>query len=125
MANADLVQESGPERLEFKQQLFADIAAAAPAHALLASSSSGIVATLIAEKLDDEAAARMLIAHPFNPPQLMPLVEIVPGERTAESLDRIGDRLLPRAGQSSGPRAQGDPGFCRQSSTGSSAQRSF
>lgn len=38
VANADLVQENGPERLEFKQQLFADIAAAAPSHALLASS---------------------------------------------------------------------------------------
>ncbi|MBQ1443565.1 MAG: hydroxylacyl-CoA dehydrogenase [Renibacterium sp.] len=85
VANADLVQENGPERLEFKQQLFADIAAAAPSHALLASSSSGIVATLIAEKLDGDAAGRMLIAHPFNPPQLMPLVEIVPGERTLES----------------------------------------
>ncbi|WP_394940709.1 3-hydroxyacyl-CoA dehydrogenase NAD-binding domain-containing protein [Psychromicrobium sp. YIM B11713] len=85
VAEADLVQENGPERLEFKQQLFVEIASAAPAHALLTSSSSGIVATLIAEKLDDAAAARMLIAHPFNPPQLMPLVEIVPGERTVES----------------------------------------
>lgn len=85
VAEADLVQENSPERLEFKQQLFAEIAAAAPKHALLTSSSSGIVATLIAEKLDDQAAARMLIAHPFNPPQLMPLVEIVPGERTTEA----------------------------------------
>lgn len=86
VTEADLVQENGPERLDFKQQLFADIAAAAPKHALLASSSSGIVATLIAQKLDDGAAARMLIAHPFNPPQLMPLVEIVPGERTSEAV---------------------------------------
>ncbi|HET6859856.1 MAG TPA: 3-hydroxyacyl-CoA dehydrogenase NAD-binding domain-containing protein, partial [Streptomyces sp.] len=101
---ADLVQENGPERLEFKQELFADIAAAAPTGAILASSSSGIIASAIAGTLPDEAAARMLIAHPFNPPHVVPLVEIVPGERTSEqtvatamdfyrSLDRTPVRL--------------------------------
>ncbi|MYM19069.1 hydroxylacyl-CoA dehydrogenase [Brevibacterium sp. 5221] len=80
---AGLVQESGPERPELKAQLFADIAEAAPRDALLASSSSAIPATQLAKRLDDAAAARILIAHPFNPPHLMPLVEIVPGERTA------------------------------------------
>ncbi|GGX74651.1 3-hydroxyacyl-CoA dehydrogenase family protein [Streptomyces hiroshimensis] len=84
VAGARLVQENGPENLEFKQQLFAEIARHAPADALLATSSSGIVATRIAERLPDEAAARLLVAHPFNPPHIVPLVEIVPGERTAE-----------------------------------------
>lgn len=84
VAGARLVQENGPENLEFKQRLFADIAHHAPADALLATSSSGIVATRIAERLPDEAAARLLVAHPFNPPHIVPLVEIVPGERTAE-----------------------------------------
>ncbi|MDA3628729.1 3-hydroxyacyl-CoA dehydrogenase NAD-binding domain-containing protein [Saccharopolyspora sp. WRP15-2] len=85
VADVDLVQENGPEQLEFKQQLFAEIAGRAPENAVLASSSSGIIATEIAAPLPDSAAARLLIAHPFNPPQVVPLVEIVPGERTAES----------------------------------------
>ncbi|MBF6507395.1 3-hydroxyacyl-CoA dehydrogenase NAD-binding domain-containing protein [Saccharopolyspora hirsuta] len=84
VADVDLVQENGPERLEFKQQLFAEIARLAPESAVLASSSSGIIATAIAAELPDSAAERLLIAHPFNPPQVVPLVEIVPGERTAE-----------------------------------------
>ncbi|GAB2662935.1 3-hydroxyacyl-CoA dehydrogenase NAD-binding domain-containing protein [Saccharopolyspora gloriosae] len=82
--DVDLVQENGPERLGFKQELFAEIAAHAPREAVLASSSSGIVASDIAEDLPDEVAARMLIAHPFNPPHVVPLVEVVPGARTAE-----------------------------------------
>ncbi|MFH8347669.1 3-hydroxyacyl-CoA dehydrogenase family protein [Streptomyces sp. NPDC018045] len=84
VADADLVQENGPEDLAFKQRLFADIAGHAPAGAVLATSSSGIVATAIAAPLPDETAARLLVAHPFNPPHLVPLVEIVPGERTSE-----------------------------------------
>ncbi|OKI02717.1 hydroxylacyl-CoA dehydrogenase [Streptomyces sp. CB02923] len=84
VADADLVQENGPENLEFKQRLFADIARYAPAGAVLATSSSGIVATAIAAQLPADSAARLLVAHPFNPPHLVPLVEIVPGERTSE-----------------------------------------
>ena len=84
VADADLVQENGPERLESKQDLFAEIARLAPDEAVLASSSSGIVASEIAAKLSEQDASRVLIAHPFNPPHVVPLVEIVPGERTAE-----------------------------------------
>lgn len=86
VADAQLVQENGPERLEFKQRLFADIARLAPAEAVLASSSSGIVASDIAAELPDDVATRLLIAHPFNPPHVVPLVEIVPGERTGEQV---------------------------------------
>lgn len=82
--NAQLVQENGPERLEFKQQLFAEIARHAPSDAVLASSSSGIVASAIAAELPARVAARLLIAHPFNPPQVVPLVEIVPGTTDEE-----------------------------------------
>ena len=81
--SADLVQESGPEREDHKAALFVELAEAAAPHALLLSSSSAILPTRIAQSLDDEAAARMLIGHPFNPPHIMPLVEVVPGERTA------------------------------------------
>lgn len=80
----DLVQENGPEDLAFKQGLFAQIARTAPEGAVLASSSSGIVASDIAAELPDEVAGRLLVAHPFNPPQVVPLVEVVPGARTDE-----------------------------------------
>ncbi len=91
--DADLIQENGSERVEFKQQLFADIARNAPAHAVFASSSSGFVATAIADDLPDEVAARLLIAHPFNPPQVVPLVEIVPGARTTETVTETAIRF--------------------------------
>lgn len=84
VAEADIVQESGPEDPETKAELFARVAQAAPAKALLISSSSAITATQIAGDLPAEAAERVLIGHPFNPAHLMPLVEVVPGERTAQ-----------------------------------------
>jgi ketoreductase RED1 len=80
--NADIVQENGPESVEFKKDLFATLLKEAPAHALLLSSSSAIPSTAFTDDLDD--ASRVLIGHPFNPPHLMPLVEVVPGERTSE-----------------------------------------
>lgn len=83
--DADLVQENGPERLPVKQHLFAEIGAAAPADAVLATSSSSITASEIAADLDADVAARLLVGHPFNPPELMPLVEVLPGTRTAST----------------------------------------
>ncbi|MFI1720593.1 3-hydroxyacyl-CoA dehydrogenase NAD-binding domain-containing protein [Streptomyces sp. NPDC020489] len=82
--DADVVQENGPERVEFKKDLFATLAREAPTHALLLSSSSAIASTAFTGELADEDAARVLIGHPFNPPHLLPLVEVVPGERTGE-----------------------------------------
>jgi ketoreductase RED1 len=86
--DADVVQENGPERAEFKRELFATLAREAPAHALLLSSSSAIPSTAFTAQLPDEAAARILIGHPFNPPHLLPLVEVVPGARTGEDAVR-------------------------------------
>lgn len=80
VANADVVQENGPERLDVKQDLFRRIERAAPAEALLLSSTSGIRATDIAEAL--QQPGRLVIGHPFNPPHLVPLVEVVGGEQT-------------------------------------------
>ena len=80
VAGADLVQENGPERTEWKQDLWARIEKAVPRHALLLSSSSARPATLQGQKMQD--ASRLLVGHPFNPPHLIPLVEVVPGERT-------------------------------------------
>ncbi|MFJ4002610.1 3-hydroxyacyl-CoA dehydrogenase family protein [Streptomyces sp. NPDC090023] len=81
VADADLVQENGPERLEVKREIWRTVERAAPAHALFATSTSGVPATAIAEAL--EQPERLVVGHPFNPPHLVPLVEIVPGERTS------------------------------------------
>jgi ketoreductase RED1 len=81
VAGADLVQENGPERPEWKQQLWARVEKAVPKHALLLSSSSARPATEQGREMKD--ASRLLVGHPFNPPHLIPLVEVVPGECTA------------------------------------------
>ena len=83
VADVDVVQENGPERIEFKQDLWARIGRVAPTHALLLSSSSAKTATEQALKM--QKANRLLIGHPFNPPHLIPLVEVVPGEQTDSS----------------------------------------
>ncbi len=77
---ADVVQENGPEKLEFKQALWARVEKVVAPSALLLSSTSGQPATLQAEKTAD--GSRLLVGHPFNPPHMVPLVEVVPGERT-------------------------------------------
>lgn len=83
VADAFLVQENGPETLEFKQTMARTVYGANP-EIIYASSSSALLPTDIASVLDDAQAAKVLIAHPFNPPHLLPLVELVPGERTSE-----------------------------------------
>lgn len=91
---ADVVQEQGPERVAVKRELFARAGAAAPADALLLTSTSGILASDIAAGLDEAVAARLLVAHPFNPPHLLPLVELVAGERTGpETVERAATFL--------------------------------
>ncbi|HEY2057213.1 MAG TPA: 3-hydroxyacyl-CoA dehydrogenase NAD-binding domain-containing protein [Amycolatopsis sp.] len=87
VTGADVVQENGPERLDLKHKIWSTIEAAAPAHALLLTSTSGIPATEIATAL--QRPERLIVGHPFNPPHLIPLVEVVPGERTsAETVER-------------------------------------
>lgn len=81
-AGADFVQESGPERIELKREMFATLAAATRDDVVLASSSSSLLPSVIAE--GNAAASRIVIGHPFNPPELMPLVEVVPGGATSE-----------------------------------------
>ncbi|MBD0322946.1 MAG: hydroxylacyl-CoA dehydrogenase, partial [Aldersonia sp.] len=83
VSDSDLVQECGPERLELKRKLFGIIAAAAPSTAIFASSSSSLLPTDMAE--GNPAPDRILVAHPFNPPHLMPLVELVPGRQTSNA----------------------------------------
>jgi carnitine 3-dehydrogenase len=84
---ADLVQESAPERVELKRALLAEADRAAPADAIVCSSTSGLRPTeLQAEMARPE---RFCVAHPFNPVYLLPLVELCGGERTApETVER-------------------------------------
>ncbi|MGI5141276.1 3-hydroxyacyl-CoA dehydrogenase NAD-binding domain-containing protein [Streptomyces sp. CA-106110] len=83
VAHADVVQENGPERLEVKHQIWATIEENAPAHALFATSTSGLPVSEIATIL--KQPERLIVGHPFNPPHLVPLVEIVPGKLTSEN----------------------------------------
>ncbi len=91
------VQESGPERVEAKQALFAELDAAAAAETVLASSSSGIPASAFTEGLPGRA--RCLIAHPVNPPYLIPLVELCPAPWTAAETVARTRALMTRVGQ--------------------------
>ena len=81
-----------PERLDLKQRVHADIAAAAPADAILCTSTSGLLPTKIQEGL--ERPDNLIVAHPFNPVYLLPLVELVAGQGTAEGvIDRAATIL--------------------------------
>jgi len=80
VGEADFVQESAPEREALKQDLLAEIDAASPPRAIIASSTSGLLPTVLAAKMRD--AGRLVVGHPFNPVYLLPLVEIVAGEKT-------------------------------------------
>jgi L-gulonate 3-dehydrogenase len=74
VAGAELVQESGPERLDVKREVFAKLDAAAGSDAILATSSSFIVTSRFAAEL--KGRHRCLVAHPVNPPHVVPIVEL-------------------------------------------------
>src|ERR1700746_519839 len=81
LADADLVQENGPERKDFKIKLFTDMDAATRPDAIIASSSSGL--TMSTMQSGCKHPERCVIGHPFNPPHVVPLVEVVAGEKTS------------------------------------------
>ncbi|HET6174222.1 MAG TPA: carnitine 3-dehydrogenase [Gaiellales bacterium] len=86
----ELVQESAPERLELKQALLAEVCAAAGPEVLIASSTSGLRPTALAAEMG--RPERFLVAHPFNPVYLLPLVELCGGERTsAAAIERAAE----------------------------------
>ena len=87
VSGADLVQENGPERPDFKIKLFADIDAATPVDSIIASSSSGITVSVMQSAC--KHPERCVIGHPFNPPHMIPLVEVVAGDKTSpETVER-------------------------------------
>jgi carnitine 3-dehydrogenase len=80
VAHADFVQENAPEVLDLKIKVLAAIDAAAPPEAVIASSTSGFAMTAL--QRDCRHPERTVVAHPFNPPYLVPLVEVVGGQQT-------------------------------------------
>jgi len=83
LAQADWVQENAPERPDFKIKLFAQMDEATPPNSVIASSSSGITMDVI--QSGAKRPERCVIGHPFNPPHVVPLVEVVGGAKTSEA----------------------------------------
>jgi 3-hydroxyacyl-CoA dehydrogenase len=81
LSKADFVQENGPERPDFKIKLFADMDEVTPVDSLIASSSSGITPSVMQSKC--RHPERIVVGHPFNPPHIVPLVEVVGGTKTS------------------------------------------
>ena len=98
VANADLVQENGPERIDFKQKLYGQLDEMLPPDVIIASSSSGLTMSEI-QKGAASHPERCVIAHPFNPPHLIPLVEIVGGAKTSEETIRRAAEFYTSIGQ--------------------------
>ena len=91
LRDVDFIQENGPERLETKREIIAAIEAAAASDVVIASSTSSLKAS------DMQALARaperILVAHPMNPPHLVPMVELVAGRRTSEAAVAEAERF--------------------------------
>jgi 3-hydroxyacyl-CoA dehydrogenase len=97
LANADFVQENGPERPDFKRKLFAEMDEATPVDSIIASSSSGITPSVM--QADCEHPERVIVGHPFNPPHIVPLVEVVGGTATSPDAVRRAMRFYASIGK--------------------------
>lgn len=98
LKGVDLIQENGPERLDFKQKLYGQMDAVLPAEVIIASSSSGLPMSEI-QMGATAHPERCVIGHPFNPPHLIPLVEIVGGKKTSEETVRRADEFYTSIGK--------------------------
>ncbi len=97
VAGADYIQESAPERLGIKQALYEQLGPLVPPGAVIASSTSGLPASSFTATMDGRE--RCLVAHPINPPHLIPLVEIIPAPWTDPAVVERTDALMRRIGQ--------------------------
>jgi 3-hydroxyacyl-CoA dehydrogenase len=97
VAGADFVQENGPEREDYKVRMFADLDAALPPAVILASSTSGLTMSVIQAQC--RHPARCVIGHPFNPPHLIPLVEVVGGAATSAAALERAEQFYARLGK--------------------------
>jgi len=95
---ADLVQENGPERIEFKKTLYRQLDELLPPDVIIASSSSGLTMSEIQSACPSHPE-RCVIGHPFNPPHLVPLVEIVGGAKTSEQTIQRADEFYTALGK--------------------------
>lgn len=98
VSEAAFVQESVPERLDLKRRVLADIDRATPAGAVIASSTSGYGMTEMATDAE-RAPERLVVGHPFNPPYLIPLVEVAGGAVTAAPAVDWAGAFYRRAGK--------------------------
>jgi 3-hydroxyacyl-CoA dehydrogenase len=98
VASADLVQENGPERIDFKKKLYGQLDDLLPPEVIIASSSSGLTMSEIQSGCPSHPE-RCVIAHPFNPPHLVPLVEIVGGAKTSEATIQRASEFYTRLGK--------------------------
>ncbi|MBT3412155.1 MAG: carnitine 3-dehydrogenase, partial [Halieaceae bacterium] len=96
-----LVMEAVPESLALKQSVYKDIESHVDAGVIIASSTSGILPTQLQEKMANPQ--RLLVAHPFNPVYLLPLVEIVAGEQTSPKVTVAAGEFFNRLGMYSLP----------------------
>ena len=94
--NADLIQENTPENEKLKTKVIKDISISAPKSAIIASSSSGLLPSKIQAQAKNPE--RVLIAHPFNPVYLLPLVELVPGKKTTKANILKANRFYSKIG---------------------------
>jgi 3-hydroxyacyl-CoA dehydrogenase len=109
LEGADFVLEAIPEKLELKQDVFADIEQHVADDAVLSSNTSGIPITKIAEKL--EHPERVIGMHWSNPPHLIPMIEVIPGERTNEGTIAAAQGLIQRIGYRASQLNKEVPGF--------------
>ncbi|WP_338082006.1 3-hydroxyacyl-CoA dehydrogenase NAD-binding domain-containing protein [Donghicola mangrovi] len=97
VTGAEIIMESIPERLDLKQTLYAEIEPALLPHAIVATSSSGLKLSDLQALMTDPA--RLVIAHPFNPPHLIPLVELYGNDRTAPDVVPIARAFFEGCGK--------------------------
>lgn len=109
LADVDVVLEAAPEKLELKQRIFGEFEQHAPATAILGSNTSGIPITKIVADLAHPE--RVIGMHWSNPPQLIPMIEVVPGERTDEATIAAAEGLIAKIGYHASRLHKEVPGF--------------
>ncbi len=98
LQGADFVQENAPERMDLKQELYGQIDDLLPSEVIIASSSSGMPMSEI-QKGASSFPERCIIGHPFNPPHLIPLVELVGGKLTSQETIERADAFYTALGK--------------------------
>ncbi|MFV0458259.1 MAG: 3-hydroxyacyl-CoA dehydrogenase NAD-binding domain-containing protein [Actinomycetales bacterium] len=109
VGDTEFVQESAPEDLALKRRLLADLDAATPEHVVISSSTSGFTMSQMAAGI--AGARRLVVGHPFNPPYLIPLVEVVGGECTDPDVVAWTSAFFTHAGKSVITMNREVPGF--------------